>query len=160
MRKLDYSFPFIALELASLIGMPLSFAGPASLEGAYSRLQLKTTTAATSSLGAIRTKGTAENPPRTAHGPTVLDLRAPEAFRTTAADPSLPNRHVSATESENASPLQLPFAKSYSPAAAFANRVHREGLPLARLWENKSALVSVGLNQRGKPGLWLTQKTH
>jgi hypothetical protein len=39
-----------------------------------------------------------------------------------------------------------------------ARRVHREGVPVARLWENKSALVSLGLNQRGKPGLWLVQK--
>src|SRR5260370_37021245 len=38
-------------------------------------------------------------------------------------------------------------------------RVHREGLPVARLWENKSALVSLGLNQKGKPGLWIIQKT-
>jgi hypothetical protein len=37
---------------------------------------------------------------------------------------------------------------------------HREGLPLARLWENKTALVSLGLNPKGKPGLWITQKTH
>jgi hypothetical protein len=43
---------------------------------------------------------------------------------------------------------------------AFAERFHREGLPIARLWENKSALVSFGLNQRGKAGLWLVQKTH
>jgi hypothetical protein len=47
-----------------------------------------------------------------------------------------------------------------SRAEEFARRVHREGLPVARLWENKSALVSIGLNQRGKPGLWLIQKTH
>ena|SRR5208283_1520129 len=39
-----------------------------------------------------------------------------------------------------------------------AHRIHREGLPVARLWESKSALLSIGLNQRGKPGLWLTQK--
>jgi hypothetical protein len=39
-------------------------------------------------------------------------------------------------------------------------RFHHEGLPLARLWENKSALVSLGLNPKGKPGLWITQKTH
>ncbi len=39
-----------------------------------------------------------------------------------------------------------------------ARRIHREGLPVARLWETKSALLSIGLNQRGKPGLWLTQK--
>ena len=45
-------------------------------------------------------------------------------------------------------------------AEAFAQRFHREGLPIARLWENHSALVSLGLNQKGKPGLWLVQKTH
>ena len=42
----------------------------------------------------------------------------------------------------------------------FARRVHREGLPVARLWENKSALVSLGLSPKGKPGLWLVQKMH
>lgn len=41
-----------------------------------------------------------------------------------------------------------------------AHRIHREGLPVARLWESHSALLSLGLNQRGKPGLWLIQKTH
>jgi hypothetical protein len=43
-------------------------------------------------------------------------------------------------------------------AEVLAHRIHREGLPVARLWESKSALLSLGLNQRGKPGLWLTQK--
>jgi hypothetical protein len=47
-----------------------------------------------------------------------------------------------------------------SRAEEFARRVHREGLPVARLWENKSALVSLGLNEKGKPGLWLIQKIH
>jgi hypothetical protein len=47
-----------------------------------------------------------------------------------------------------------------SPAENFARRVHRESLPIARLWESKGALLSIGLNKRGKPGLWLTQKTH
>ena len=46
-----------------------------------------------------------------------------------------------------------------SRAESFARRVRREGLPLARLWENHSALVSLGLNAKGKPGLWLVQKT-
>lgn len=40
----------------------------------------------------------------------------------------------------------------------FARRVHREGLPIARLWETKSALLSIGLNQRGKPGVWFTKR--
>jgi hypothetical protein len=43
---------------------------------------------------------------------------------------------------------------------AFARRVHQEGLPVARLWETKSSLLSIGLNQKGKPGLWLIKKTH
>jgi hypothetical protein len=46
------------------------------------------------------------------------------------------------------------------PLEVMARRIHREGLPVARLWENKSALVHIGLNQRGKPGLWLVQKIH
>jgi hypothetical protein len=44
-------------------------------------------------------------------------------------------------------------------AESFARRFHREGLPVARLWENHSALLSLGLNGKGKPGLWLVQKT-
>jgi len=47
-----------------------------------------------------------------------------------------------------------------SQAAIYVHRVHEEGLPIARLFESKSALLSIGLNKRGKPGLWLTQKTH
>jgi hypothetical protein len=42
----------------------------------------------------------------------------------------------------------------------FVQKVRREGLPVARLFETKSALVHVGLSPRGKPGLWLVQKTH
>ncbi len=37
-------------------------------------------------------------------------------------------------------------------------RVHREGVPIVRLWNSHSALLSIGLNQKGKPGLWLIQK--
>jgi hypothetical protein len=51
-------------------------------------------------------------------------------------------------------------ARVMSRAESFARRFHREGLPVARLWENHSALVSLGLNGKGKPGLWLVQKTH
>jgi len=39
-------------------------------------------------------------------------------------------------------------------------RMHREGLPIAHLWESRSAALSIGLNQRGKPGLWFTQRMH
>jgi hypothetical protein len=37
-------------------------------------------------------------------------------------------------------------------------RVPREGLPVARLWETKTALLHIGLSPKGKPGLWLMQK--
>jgi hypothetical protein len=40
------------------------------------------------------------------------------------------------------------------------HRVHREGVPIVRLWNSKAALLSIGLNQKGKPGLWLIQKVH
>ena len=50
-------------------------------------------------------------------------------------------------------------ARVMSRAESFARRFHREGLPVARLWENHSALLSLGLNGKGKPGLWLVQKT-
>jgi hypothetical protein len=48
--------------------------------------------------------------------------------------------------------------KTTSRPEEIVRRVHREGIPVARLWENHSVLVSLGLNQRGKPGLWFIQK--
>jgi hypothetical protein len=51
-------------------------------------------------------------------------------------------------------------ARTPGRAEEFARRIHREGLPLARLWQNKSASLNLGLNQKGKPGLWLVQKVH
>jgi hypothetical protein len=45
-----------------------------------------------------------------------------------------------------------------SKVQELGRRVPHEGLPLARLWETKTALLHVGLNPRGKPGLWLIQK--
>ncbi len=50
-----------------------------------------------------------------------------------------------------------------SQAQILAQRIqgiHREGLPIAHLWESRSAALSIGLNQRGKPGLWFTQSMH
>jgi hypothetical protein len=49
--------------------------------------------------------------------------------------------------------------RDQSPTEQLARQVHKEGLPLARLWQNDSALVSLGLNRKGKPGLWIIQKT-
>jgi hypothetical protein len=38
--------------------------------------------------------------------------------------------------------------------------IHRDGLAIAHLWESKSSALNIGLNQRGKPGLWFTQRMH
>lgn len=35
----------------------------------------------------------------------------------------------------------------------------RDGLPVARLWESQSVLLHLGFNQKGRPGLWIMQKT-
>jgi hypothetical protein len=50
--------------------------------------------------------------------------------------------------------------RTMSQAEIFARRVHQEGLPVARLFRSKSASLSIGLNKRGKPGLWFTQRSH
>jgi len=53
-----------------------------------------------------------------------------------------------------------PAPRQPSRIEELAVRVHREGLPVARLWQNKDALVHLGLSPRGKPGIWLIQKIH
>jgi hypothetical protein len=47
---------------------------------------------------------------------------------------------------------------STSRAEELTRRFHRQGLPVARLLETHSAMVSLGLSPRGKPGIWLIQK--
>jgi hypothetical protein len=83
-------------------------------------------------------------------GSMRLDLRPPELSKLAESEVGSANRHSSSADnSVSANFNQLSAVK----------RVHREGLPVARLFESKSALVSLGLNQKGKPGLWLIQKT-
>ncbi len=96
----------------------------------------------------------------------TLDLRLPAtemavAEKAPATFPSLHRRTLDGQEQ-----MQVSGPTSESPPARIPGRVeelalrfHREGLPIARLRENKSALVSLGLNQKGKPGLWIVQKT-
>jgi hypothetical protein len=96
-----------------------------------------------------------------------LDLRPPShaveagnaAEKSPSAFPSMARRQNTAQE-----PVELPVLASDGmrtrpSVEEFARRVHREGLPVARLFETKSALVHLGLSPRGKPGLWLVQKT-
>jgi hypothetical protein len=97
----------------------------------------------------------------------LLDLRLPShameargiAEKSPGAFPSMAHRQNSAQEQ-----VQLPSLGSDAMHARptiqdFVHRVHREGLPVARLFETKSALVHLGLSPKGKPGLWLVQKT-
>jgi hypothetical protein len=117
-------------------------------------------------------------PPSSRHTATrpakvVLDLRPSMTAlaatsksateKSSAVFPSALHRHELGGERQ----IELPVlgtegaqVRTPSRVEEFARRVHREGLPVARLWENKSALVSLGLNKKGKPGLWLIQKVH
>jgi hypothetical protein len=87
----------------------------------------------------------------------VLDLRAPDSKLDPGADAEVPfpsrPRLFGGTEAPE-------FHFQDSRVKQIAEHFHREGLPVARLWETHSALLSLGLNHRGKPGLWLVQKTH
>jgi hypothetical protein len=113
----------------------------------------------------------------TSAGPTPtphLDLRPPTdlsddaASRSAAEFPSSFHRQSFAALGQSDGEqsrfanlgAKLVSARTSASLEEFAQRVRRQGLPIARLWENKSALVSLGLNQRGKPGLWIMQKVH
>jgi hypothetical protein len=115
-------------------------------------------------LGVIGQMNTAlASPPN--HRP-ALDLQLPAgemigAEKTPATFPSLRRRILGGQEQAQPSSLSSERPQTRIPGRVeeLALRFHREGLPIARLWENKSALVSLGLNQKGKPGLWIVQKT-
>jgi hypothetical protein len=96
----------------------------------------------------------------------ALDLHAPLTAmaaleKTSTAFPSSLHRQSLGSQEQIQLPsMRAPAAQTRIPGRIeeIAQRVHREGLPVARLWENKSALVSLGLNQKGKLGLWVIQK--
>jgi hypothetical protein len=101
-----------------------------------------------------------------------LDLRAPAAVpapmleaeqQPSDAFPSLIRRAAAGAAVQRSFSLgESEAAEIHGPPsmADLALRIHREGLPLVRLWQGNSALVHLGLNAKGKPGLWLLQKTH
>ncbi len=145
MKNGKVSLRWAALNVASLVGLSLGFAGAAGAEDTPLRPQTGMATLSNASqLPFIR--------PKSGASPSHLrlDLRAPEPIKATDIDAS--------AAGDKASGLRIPFVKPKSEPEAFVNRVQREGLPVARLWENKAALLSVGLNQKGQPGLWLIQK--
>lgn len=47
-----------------------------------------------------------------------------------------------------------------SPMETLAHNFHQEGLPVAKLFESNQSLVHLGLNPKGKPGLWIVHKLH
>jgi len=57
-------------------------------------------------------------------------------------------------------PLQPIAMRSEPTLQDQVRRVRQDGFPVARLWETSSALVHLGFNQKGKPGLWVIQKIH
>jgi hypothetical protein len=103
-----------------------------------------------------------------------LDLRAPENLaaerapaalsESASAFPAFPSAKRARLASDSRAEDDLPALgggaaiHTMSRAQEMAQRVQREGVPLARLWETRSALLHVGLSPRGKPGLWLIQK--
>ena len=99
--------------------------------------------------------------------PPHLDLRPPsprelDASPAASADrPSWGRPRTPGSRDSNLPALGADAGETrvMSRAETFARHFHREGLPMARLWENHSALLSLGLNGKGKPGLWLVQKT-
>ena len=111
----------------------------------------------------------APSPPQTPQGLSQhLDLRPPSHLEVVgnAADRShffgapAPRQNLNPQEQVPLSALAADGMRSRPALQDFVRRVHREGLPVARLFESKSALVHVGLSPKGKPGLWLVQKIH
>jgi hypothetical protein len=112
-----------------------------------------------------------------AHSPATrldfqrLDLRPPETLSggrafapigdSSAVFPSAKRAPLGATTGAE---QDLPGGRNFatlrmeSKVHELERRVPHEGLPIARLWESKTALLHFGLSPRGKPGLWLIQK--
>jgi hypothetical protein len=97
--------------------------------------------------------------------PQRLDLSAPShlpELANNATDRSFPSRRqtVGPQEAVKQPAVGAANARARPTIQEFVRRAHQEGLPVARLFEGKSALVHLGLSPKGKPGLWLVQKTH
>jgi hypothetical protein len=99
--------------------------------------------------------------PSAARPSAPLDLRPPDPTQHSQMVPAMMRPHPVGSEShegQRSGPLSAD--RPLSPAEELLRRAQREGLPLARLFESQSALISLGLNKKGKPGLWLVEKFH
>jgi hypothetical protein len=99
---------------------------------------------------------------------SALDLRAP-VHSSAGSDAGLASSRiqwqsratVSASDDDRLPELaaaKLPMATTKSRAESLVRRARHEGIPFVRLWQGRSAFVSLGLNPRGVPGVWLIQK--
>jgi hypothetical protein len=99
-----------------------------------------------------------------------LDLRPPSATPGTAAVAesfSAPGSHrlfdsqpPSRSDARSSSPPAAQSGHIMSPMETLAHNFHQEGLPVAKLFESNQSLVHLGLNPKGKPGLWIVHKLH
>jgi hypothetical protein len=144
------------------------------------RVRVKTPAPAVTALGVgalLLASGAFAAPPqaRLVPAPTAhLDLRlpshpvegganvaekSPSAFPSMAQRQNLAQQNLAQHEAAQLPALGPDGMHTRPTIQDLVQRVHREGLPVARLFETKSALVHLGLNPKGKPGLWLVQKT-
>jgi len=135
-----------------------AFAGPP-----FAGQPLERVTAAVSS-------GSRNNAPAGIQAPNRrLDLSAPSAVMS-------PPSEVMANNQAATGPFPAPgghrlFAVLSTPPASQNGHIlspmenvmhnfHEQGLPVAKLFQNSDSLVHLGLNQKGKPGLWIVHKVH
>ena len=93
---------------------------------------------------------------------TLLDLRPPPLTGTAVPKFAEFGGHAETGDDKRFASMGAAMTQE-RPAnrtEAFIQRFHREGLPLARLWQGHATVVSLGLNPKGKPGLWLVKQTH
>jgi hypothetical protein len=94
-----------------------------------------------------------------------LDLSAPahgieNSIKVPAVSSMSRQQTAASPEQERFANLRLGSVATQPPSMEERVRLaRRDGLPVARLWESKSALLHLGFNQKGKPGLWIMQKT-
>jgi hypothetical protein len=103
-------------------------------------------------------------PPNRPFNTAPLDLSAPshlvEASEKTSAFRSLARRQTDSTEQPSLPNLGSQSMHAQPTMEDRVRAVRRDGFPVARLWESKSAVLHLGFNQKGKPGLWIMQKIH
>jgi hypothetical protein len=98
-----------------------------------------------------------------------LDLRPPSEFvagsdamdsATAAARPLSMQPASAGAATAHTKLFEVTASATPRTVETMATNFRRQGLPLARLFENKDSLVHLGLNQKGKPGLWIVHKLH